>query len=187
MKLHAVLEALGQTDIHLIDQFMKGRFEHARSVLDAGAGRGRNLRLFAGMRRVAVDPDAERLGDLPSDVERHVGRVQDFDWAPEFDAVICSAVLHFAASEAEFEAMVRACWSALAPGGVLFVRTAAVGGDFTVGDGVAPWCLAEADFAAWTERLGAEWVEPLRTSVVAGGRSMATWVLRKPGGAIFAP
>ena len=183
----ALREALGQTDIHLIDQFMKGRFEAARSVLDAGAGRGRNLRLFEGIRRVAVDPDSERMGDLPSDVEQHVGRVQDFDWAPEFDVVLSCAVLHFAADATEFEAMLRACWSAVAPGGILFIRTAAVGGDFTVGEGVTPFCVSEADCAGWTERLGAEWVEPLRTSVVAGGRSMTTWVLRKPAGAIFAP
>ena len=183
----ALREALGQTDIHLIDLFMKGHLDNVHSVLDVGAGRGRNLKLFEGAQRVALDPNSERLAECPPGVERIVGRVEERTWAPEFDVVISCAVLHFAASEAEFEAMLRACWSAVAPGGVLFVRTAAVGGDFTVGDGVVPWCLAEADFAAWTERLGAEWVEPLRTSVVAGGRSMATWVLRKPGGAIFAP
>lgn len=180
--MDALRKALGQADIHLIDLLMKGRLDGVRSVLDVGAGRGRNLHLFAGARRVALDPDAERLADCPGDVERIVGRVEERDWAPEFDFVICCAVLHFADDEEAFEAMLRACWSAVAPGGILFVRTASdlAGRDFTVGDGAVPFFLSAADCALWTDRLGGEWVEPLRTSVVKGGRSMATWVLRKP-------
>jgi SAM-dependent methyltransferase len=180
--MDALREALGQTDIHLVDLMMKGKLAGVRAVLDVGAGRGRNLQLFSGLRCVALDPDADRLAECPEGVERIVGRVEEQDWAPAFDLVICCAVLHFATDEAAFESMLRACWAAVAPGGILFVRTASdlAGRDFTVGDGVAPFFLSAEDCADWTNRLGAAWEEPLRTSVVAGGRSMATWVLRKP-------
>jgi hypothetical protein len=37
--------------------------------------------------------------------------------------------------------------------------------------------------ASWleevTERLGGEWLEPIKTTIVQGQRAMTTWVLRK--------
>jgi hypothetical protein len=71
---------------------MKGKLAGVRAVLDVGAGRGRNLQLFSGLRCVALDPDADRLAECPECVERIVGRVEEQDWAPAFDLVICCAV-----------------------------------------------------------------------------------------------
>ena len=41
-----------------------------------------------------------------------------------FDVVISSAVLHFAADEAQWEAMVREMFPVLKPGGLFFARLA---------------------------------------------------------------
>lgn len=39
-------QLLGNTDIYLLDQIMKGRYSHKDFILDAGAGAGRNLQWF---------------------------------------------------------------------------------------------------------------------------------------------
>ena len=190
--MNDVRALLGNTDLYLIDLWMKGRLEGLRSVLDAGAGRGRNLHPFAGLRRVAVDLDAAALAELPEDVECLVGAIEELALPGRFDLVVCCALLHFARDAQHFSRMLRACWEAVEVEGLLFVRTASriglePGREFTVGDGAEPFLLAAVDFFRWTEELGGVWEEPLRTSVVEGGRCMTTWVLRKPALPIFAP
>ncbi|MEJ2005165.1 MAG: methyltransferase domain-containing protein, partial [Cyclobacteriaceae bacterium] len=38
---------LGNIDVYLLDQILKGRFEKSRRILDAGCGEGRNSRYLA--------------------------------------------------------------------------------------------------------------------------------------------
>ena len=37
---------IGQTDIYLLDQIMKGRYTENEKILDAGCGEGRNMHWF---------------------------------------------------------------------------------------------------------------------------------------------
>ena len=137
----------------------------------------------------------ERLSNwgvaIPED-RRHVQAVEDADVPGGCgDLVLCNAVLHFAQDNAHFERMLRATWRLVAPGGLLFVRLASSigiedrvvplgGGRFALPDGTERYLVDEAGLLRWTVALGAEQLEPIRTSVVQGLRAMTTWVLRRP-------
>ena len=104
------------------------------------------------------------------------------------DAVICSAVLHFARDEDHFRAMLSELWRVLRPGGLLFVRLASrIGMDFPrLHDNLfempdhSHWFLVDEEMLLdLTEELDAVLVDPLKTTVVQDLRCMTTWVLRK--------
>jgi tellurite methyltransferase len=196
------IAALGRTDVYLLDQFMKGRFEPNQRVLDAGCGSGRNLDLFlrAGHEVTVLDESATAvektrahaasLGHaLPAD-RLHHGRIEDADLRP-FDVVLSIAVLHFARDPAHWHAMVDALWRHVAPGGTFFARLSTTigiedhieplgGGRYRLGTGVEWFLVSLDDLLAATERLGAELLEPVKTVNVQNRRCMTTWVLRSP-------
>ena len=132
-------DAFGEIDIYVFDQLLKGRFDSARTVLDAGCGEGRNLvyLLRAGRACYGIDRQAGAIAetralaarlapDLPAS-NFVAGEIDALPWdAGVMDAVICSAVLHFSRDEAHFERMVRELWRVLAPGGVFFARLASI-------------------------------------------------------------
>ena len=106
-------------------------------MLDAGCGAGRNLPYFLarGFEIYAIDEDpgavaaARQLAAalapaLPADNIRQ-GALHALPWPDgRMDAVVCSAVLHFARDRAHFERMVDEMWRVLAPGGLFFARLA---------------------------------------------------------------
>lgn len=198
-------ETFGQIDIYLFDQLLKGRIAPGMRVLDAGCGSGRNLvylfradydvracdedpRAIAEVRRLA----AELAPGLPSENFR-IEPVESMSFAPgDADVVISSAVLHFARDETHFDAMLRAMWRALRPGGLLFARLASTighessvrplgGRRFVLPDGTERFLVDERMLMEATRDLAAELVDPLKTTVVQGQRSMTTWVVRKRG------
>lgn len=194
VELHALL---GQVDIYLFDQLLRGRFDARRRVLDAGCGDGRNLvyLLRNGFECYGIDRDpaavervralAAKLGDAPP-ANFVAGEVDQLPWGDgSMDAVLCSAVLHFADDEAHFGRMVAEMWRVLAPGGLLFTRLASnIGLEARIGpagrrtrlpDGSTRFIVDEAMLLAWTERLGGRLIDPLKTTVVQGQRCMTTW------------
>jgi SAM-dependent methyltransferase len=198
----AVRVEFGDIDIYLFDQILRGRFDHRRRILDAGCGSGRNLPFFLkhGFDVCAVDADhaaveaVRRLAaslhvHLPAD-NFHTRPLDQLPWTDAgFDAVICSAVLHFARDEADFAAMLREMWRVLKPGGLFFARLAtSIGleqqlsapvGRVRLPDGSDRYVLDEATLLAWTERLGGRLADPLKTTNVQNQRAMTTWVLIK--------
>jgi hypothetical protein len=81
-------------------------------------------------------------------------------------------------------------WRVLAPGGMFFCRLASsIGieedvqrrddGRYLLPDGTVRYLVDEPTLAAWTRRLGGRLLDPLKTTIVHGQRSMTTWVLRK--------
>jgi tellurite methyltransferase len=132
-----ILTQFGEVDIYLFDQLLRGRFDGRRRVLDAGCGDGRNLvyLLQRGVECFGVDRDEAAIAAMrrlaatraPALHESHF-RVADLTHLPfgdgSMDAVICSAVLHFADDEAAWEAMVSEAWRVLAGGGLFFARLA---------------------------------------------------------------
>lgn len=171
-------------------------------VLDAGCGYGRNLvyLLREGCDILALDanPDAIQYvrelaqylnPSLPAE-NFQSGVIERMPFPDRCaDAVLCNSVLHFARDEAHFRAMLAELWRVLRPGGLLFIRAGSrIGMDFEplgnglyrTGDGSAWFLVDEPTLMTLTHELGAELVDPLKTTVVQNHRCMTTWVLRKP-------
>ena len=197
--------SFGDIDIYLFDQILRGRFDRRRCVLDAGCGDGRNLVYFLrrGFTCFGVDRDpasVERVRGLASDVmpdlpsgNFQVAEIDRLPWADgAMDAVICSAVLHFAEDEAHFARMVRELWRVVAPGGLLFARLASsIGLEARIGgvsgqrvrlpDGSDRFVVDEAMLVQWTERFGGQLLDPIKTTNVQQQRCMTTWCVSRSG------
>jgi tellurite methyltransferase len=200
MHLH---EQFGQIDIYLFDQLLRGRIAPGMRVLDAGCGSGRNLvyLLRQGCEVFGVDADPQaveatrRLAaslapTLPADNFR-AEPIEAMSFPDAFaDVVLSSAVLHFAGSDDQFDAMVRGTWRVLKPDGLLFCRLASsigmehqvkriAGRRFLLPDGSERYLVNEALLVELTEELGGRLLDPLKTTVVQNQRCMTTWVVRK--------
>jgi SAM-dependent methyltransferase len=197
-----VRAAFGEIDIYLFDQILKGRFDARRRVLDAGCGDGRNLIYFlrAGFDCFAVDEDEHAIAQvrrlaaslapgLPSSYFTS-GRLQRLEHADAtMDAIVCSAVLHFADDEMQFGLMVDEMWRVLAPGGLFFARLASnIGIEDRVPvarrrvrlpDGSDRFVVDEALLLQSAARLGGRLADPIKTTNVQGMRCMTTWCLIK--------
>jgi tellurite methyltransferase len=196
-------EQFGDIDIYLFDQLLKGRIAPGMRVLDAGCGHGRNLvyLLREGYEVFGVDAEAHAVESvrslaaslaprLPADNFR-VEAVEKMSFPAAFaDAVISSAVLHFARDDQHFQVMVREMWRVLKPSGLLFCRLASsigIGGRvqriagrrFQLPDGSERYLVDEAMLSRLGTELGATQLDPLKTTVVQNQRSMTTWVVRK--------
>lgn len=196
-------ERFGAIDIYLFDQLLRGHVSRGMRILDAGCGSGRNIEylLREGFDVHAVDahPDAvaavRRLAsDLAPQLASDHFRVEPVEAISfpdgSFDAVISSAVLHFARDDAHFEAMARRMWDLLAPGGLFFARLASLdgmeglalpigNGRFHLPDGTDRFLVTADRLVALTETLGGRLVDPIKTTVVHRQRAMATWVAAK--------
>jgi tellurite methyltransferase len=198
-ELHATF---GEIDIYLFDQLVRGRFDRRRRVLDAGCGAGRNLPYFLarGFDIYAIDEDpgavaaartlAARIAPaLPADQIRQ-GTLHALPWPDgRMDAVICSAVLHFARDRIHFERMVDEMWRVLASGGLFFARLASSIGieseiSDTVGrvrlpDGSDRFVVDQQLLIDTTHNLRGRLVDPIKTTNVQNTRCMTTWVVEK--------
>lgn len=194
--------AFGEIDIYLFDQLMKGRFDRRPRVLDAGCGDGRNLVYFLrhGYNCHGTDRDPAAISavrslaaSLAPGLPREqfvLAQLERLPWADaSMDAVICSAVLHFADDEAHFGRMVTEMGRVLAPNGLFFARLASnIGIEAAVGparrrarlpDGSDRFIVDEAMLVEWTARLGGRLIDPIKTTNVQQQRCMTTWVVAR--------
>lgn len=201
----AIRQHFGEIDIYLFDQLQRGRFDSRRIVLDAGCGGGRNLVYFLrqGFIVYGVDRDPRAVDDtrglaselapgLPRDHFR-IGELEALPFADlSVEAVICSAVLHFARDTAHFDAMLGEMWRVLKPGGLFFARLASVigletpvqvgaNGRTRLPDGSQRFVVSESMLLERTRGLGAALLDPLKTTNVQNQRCMTTWVIEKAG------
>ncbi len=198
-------EHLGPIDIYLLDQLLKGRLLPGMSLLDAGCGSGRNLVYFLrhGYEVCGVDESPRAVEqvrllarELAPDVAPESFQVSDLAEIPfpadRFDAVLCSAVLHFSRDESHFDRMLAEMWRVLKPGGLFFARLASTigverlvqplqGRWYALPDGTERFLVDEGMLEQRSAQLGGIWLEPLKTTVVQNQRSMTTWVLQKSG------
>ncbi len=196
-------EQFGDIDIYLFDQILRERIRPGMSILDAGCGGGRNLLYFLrnGYGVHGVDASRDAIASVRS-LAAH--------WAPglaadnfraesveamsfgdrSFDAVISSAVLHFARDEAQFHAMLREMWRVLCPGGFFFARLASSIGietrirplgnrRYRLPDGSDRFLVDEEMLLALTAELGGTLADPIKTTNVQNLRCMTTWCLVK--------
>lgn len=201
--MNAVREQFGEIDIYVFDQLLRGRIGPGMRIIDAGCGGGRNLvfLLRQGYDVAACDRDhhaVEAARALAARLAPHIPggnfRVEPIESMSFPDAcadvVLASAVLHFAADDAQFEAMVHGLWRVLKPGGMLFARLASTvgmeervvrlqGRQHRLPDGSERYLVDEEFLLDLTTRLGGELLDPIKTTVVQDQRAMTTWVVRK--------
>jgi tellurite methyltransferase len=201
--MNALQELFGQIDIYLFDQLLKNRITPGMRIVDAGCGAGRNLiyLLREGFEVYGADMDAQSIEGIRSIARElapslpasnfRIEPVETMSFGDSFaDVVISNTVLHLASDDAQFEAMLQGSWRVLKPGGLFFCRVASTigmenqfipiqGRRFRSPDGAERYLLDEKLFHLITERLGGEFLEPLKTTVVQNQRAMTTWVVRK--------
>ncbi|WP_454803787.1 class I SAM-dependent methyltransferase [Mucilaginibacter phyllosphaerae] len=196
-------QQFGNIDIYLFDQLLKGRFDDCKKVLDVGCGGGRNLIYFLqnAFDVYGIDPDPDAIGQV-----RQLAQTLAPNLAPQnfvvataevmpfandsFDLVISSAVLHFAKDNNHFDAMLRAMWATLKPGGCFFARLAsdigiqdkvfALGNSrYLLPDGSERFLVNQDILMEYTNDLGGELLEPIKTTNVQNLRCMTTWCVQK--------
>ena len=194
------LSQIINTDIYLIDQILKGRYNGGGKLLDAGCGRGRNISWFALQPNIDIfatdtDPDAitHLLQVYPSITPGQVkcGPVQSLPFPDTFfDHIICSAVLHFARNHEEFLQMFSELNRVLKPKGSLFIRVASDigienkilplgGGRFSLPDGTDRFLLTKRIIEDVLNNFRLTLAEPVKTTNVQDVRCMTTLVMIK--------
>lgn len=201
--MNNIIEIFGNIDIYLFDQIQKGRFTNGMKILDAGCGGGRNLIYFmkTGFNVFAVDRNAEAVEQIKHLADTFAPNLphENFQTAEvekmpfpdtSFDWIISNAVLHFAENRRQFDEMLREMWRVLKPNGIFFARLASsigienlivptADGRYYLPDGSERFLVDEDFLFEATENLGANWLEPLKTTNVQNLRCMTTWVLYK--------
>lgn len=194
---------LGNVDIYLLDQILKERFTKSMKILDAGCGEGRNAVYFInqGYQIFGIDPNETaiqycrfRAKSLNPNFDFHrfqVGKLEEIPFhAGAFDAVICSAVLHFADNVDNFWQMVLEIYRVLKPGGIFWFRMTTgfggvleesiplEGGKFLLPDGSARFLLTQA-LMDNLEKIGFRHLENPKSVLVHGQRAMGVFVMEK--------
>ena len=171
-------------------------------MVDAGCGEGRNLvyLLQKGFTCFGVDNDpraidrirqlAARLAPSQAAENFQVAPVERMPWADgSMDAVVASALLHFARDVDYFNAMVDEMWRVLAPSGLFFARLASnigmeaavpvAGQRVTIPDGSVRFVVDQRMLLDCTSRLGGRLADPIKTTNVQQERCMTTWCVEK--------
>ena len=190
---------VGDTDIYLIDQILKGRFKTGDIILDAGCGGGRNLSWFLHnqFEVYGVDTNVETINELINktqpNVSSHfmVSAVENMPFDDQaFDVIISSAVLHFANNIAHFFSMTKEMLRVLKEDGILFIRMAsdigieikvvALGdGIYNIPDGSTRFLLTRSILQELLQTLPVIMIEDFKTVNVNDVRCMSTLVLQK--------
>jgi ubiquinone/menaquinone biosynthesis C-methylase UbiE len=203
MEINELNRLLGNIDIYLLDQLLKGRFTKEMKVLDAGCGEGRNAVYFInqGYQIFGIDPDelsiqycrfrAKSLQPEFDSLRFQVGKLEEIPFhAQAFDAVICSAVLHFADNVDNFWQMIAETLRVLKSGGIFWFRmTTGYGGireqsqalekgKFLLPDGSERFLLLE-EHVDKLVKLGLRFLEPPKSVLVHGQRAMGVFVMEK--------
>src|SRR5690606_4392500 len=196
MDIQTLNKALGNIDLYLLDQILKGRFSPTMKILDAGCGEGRNLMYFIQNNYdvSGIDSNANAIRMLQFVARSSNPRlsqesflVGDLEAMPfgteEFDVVICSAVLHFARNEHHFDQMLSEIVRVCKPGGIIFIRTASsigieekIGlpenGCYNLPDGSFRFLIHRSHVEEIPSKYGVSYLEPFKTVNVADIRCM---------------
>ena len=195
MDYNTTFNALGNVDIYVIDQILKGRYQNGQSILDAGCGKGRNLKWFYqdNFERFGIDTDSEFLAKAKQNYPKAasnftVGTLDNLPYGENrFDHILCCAVLHFAQSETHFTTMFSELIRVLKPDGMLLIRMAS-----NIGlDGNAPeitfkengkkgtYYLTRERISQLVNEFNIKFLEAVKSTNVQDERVMTTLVLSK--------
>lgn len=203
MTIQELNKEIGNIDIYLFDQILKGRYVETKNILDAGCGEGRNLNWFLrnNYSVFGIDKNASAIKMLQF-VARGINPAisrENFIVSPlektsfpdaSFDAIICSAVLHFADNEMHFYKMLDELMRLLTKKGILFIRMASnIGAEDSIKasteekvmlpDGSARFLLSRSLLEDILKNYPLTLLEPVKTVNVQDVRFMTTLVLEK--------
>ena len=198
-QLNSVQELLKQTDIYLVDQIMKGRYNPSDKILEAGCGGGKNMDWFVknDFQVYGIDQSEAAILHLKSiypnleEEKLQISLVENLPFLDNyFDHIISSAVLHFAGSEDHFKEMVTEMMRVLKPGGSMFIRmTSNIGiedkvlllgaGNYQIPDGSMRFLLTRELVKDLKKSFQVTFLEPLKTVNVDDMRCMSTLVFCK--------
>ena len=203
MEIDELNRLLGNVDNYLLDQLLKGRFTKDTKILDVGCGEGRNAVYFLQKNYPIFGIDPNELAiqycrylaksiDPETDIHRfQVGDGATIPFhAAAFDAVISSAVLHFAEGHAHFWQMISEIHRVLKTGGIFWMRlntgfgnileesTALGEGRYALPDGSERYVLLPEGLQQ-LERMGFEFLETPKTVLVYGQRETGVFLMEK--------
>ncbi len=203
MEIQKLNKILGNIDLYLLDQLLKGRFNPSMKILDAGCGEGRNLVYFLqnnyDVAGIDSNPGAiQMLQFVARSLNPAIGKTQFIEGKIEampyqndaFDLLICSAVLHFAEDHQHFESMLKEICRVTKRQGLIFIRTASsIGiedklgessnGVYNIPDGSRRYLIHRSHVDKIPEKYNLEFIEPFKTVNVADKRCMSNLMLRK--------
>ena len=193
-----IKDLIAKTDIYLIDQIVKGRYQTTETILDAGCGSGRNLHWFYhnNFKIYGIDQNETQIEDLKKKYSKQkdhfsVSSLEKMEFKEEFfNHIICNAVLHFAKNKAHFKTMFSELLRVLKSKGSLFIRVASnIGiedkitpiseGVFKLPDGTTRFLLTKALFLELQNEHQFKMLEVFKTVNVNDLRSMTTLVIQK--------
>tara|TARA_R110002051_G_scaffold23370_1_gene59036 strand:- start:526 stop:1158 length:633 start_codon:yes stop_codon:yes gene_type:complete len=203
MTISELNKLLGNIDIYLLDQILKGRFSKEMKILDAGCGEGRNAVYFinGGYQIFGIDQNETAIQycrymakslDKSYDAHRfQAAGLEDIPFHSEaFDAVICSAVLHFASDDENFWEMMDEMLRVLKPGGILWFRMTTAfggiqeesqplgGGQYLLPDGSERFLLTQQHVDK-LQKIGLVFIENPKSVLVHSQRTMGVFVMKK--------
>jgi len=198
MNTKKLYDIVGNTDIYVLDQILKDRYDPTDKILDAGIGNGRNLHWFYHNHYDiwGIDRDANYI----EQTKKMYARKEDNFITCElssmpfedhfFDHIICSAVLHFANNRKHFMNMLAELIRVLKPNGSLLIRIASnIGikgyvthienGIYSLGDESERFLLTKELLEGFMDIYKLSFLEPLKSTNVNDLRCMSTLVLQK--------
>ena len=198
MNSELLKQAIGGTDIYVLDQLLKDRFKPEETILDAGCGKGRNLKWFynAGFKVSGIDLDQNNIDFCKALYSEQKDNFQQasveeipFKTA-NFNHVICNAVLHFATDLNHFNEMFKELLRVLKPNGTLFIRIASnfgmenkvksIGdGNYILPDGSKRFLLTAEILEHIQNNYNFTLIEDIKTTIVHNKRCMTTLVIKK--------
>jgi len=203
MEIDELNRLLGNVDNYLLDQLLKGRFNKDMKILDVGCGEGRNAVYFLQKNysifgldpnEVAVQYCRYLAKTINPQTDIHRFQIGDGAAIPfhaaAFDAVISSAVLHFAEGHAHFWKMITEIHRILQPGGIFWMRMCTGFGNlleesqdlgegrYALPDGSERYVLLPEGLQE-LERLGFRFLEAPKTVFVYKQREMGVFLMEK--------
>ena len=170
-------KTLGNIDLHLLDQVLKGRFKKDGSLLDAGCGEGRNLHYFLGQGfdTYIVDKDpssiqmvqmiARSLKTTVSGDHSFVGDIEEIQWKSFQSILLVNVIQHFEDMH-KLTSTLAGLFRILHSHGILFVKA-------EVNSIVTDSWLTLEGFSEVIEEIGFNFLEPMKVEETF---QVGTWV-----------
>ena len=192
-----MIDSLKGIDIYLLDLLLKGFIHGNQEILDAGCGRGRNIKYFLSqnMHVTGVDSDAQCILELKSQYPEKASKfihssIEEFENGKNYDVIICNAVLHFAKDHKGFDVQFEKLISLLNPNGLIFIRMTSnigidmigmesIAGVHCLKDGATRYLITLEKIQELMRKFHLTKVSPIKSTVVEDVRSMTTLVFTR--------